>query len=1246
LLDILDVRSQVECAAMKIIKAIIAVAVLAACAAFGQAPTDYANRAGESVDVFEVPDLNFRLDLAGESYKYFDLSSQVPDAVFGAMRWRPNVFSMVIVEDMLSGLTAKEYAGLVQITMAQRLDGEAGSDLVSSMDLGTRHERGMDVFQKKLNVTVESTQVGYVLSTIVDGSRAYQLMTFSTDAPDEVLQAEADRLVSGFSIIEPTETTVTESEVAEVDDYRSSTFGYRFRARDRGWFSWNDAASMYAGADVGALSAFGYGSVVMPMCWRGRSPNDVSIYRVMMQQVGADYPSEFINEETDVARNNASGKLFVGIDQVDGDEYVYMHWIVADEHCAYALVGWGPRKDQKVRGELEKLWAEFELTGKRTAVDGAYATRKERETNAYLVNALGLHYHEARSYREAFRFFEQSSNLVPADEIYVINALRALVELDAFGEARVWLGGRLEPFADNQHVRSWDAWLAYQTGDADKALATYEHLFDNGYRDDEDFAVYMTALADAGRWEDVDREFDDYVQVSESESTQWLQVRLLTRRERFDDALALLDRMSKGRPFNADLTYERITVLDAMGQHAEVLELVHQLIDNGYRSLQSYYYKGNAEYQLRSYREARRSFEQALTFAPGNSMIRDYLDAINQMLGESDTTTISEEIAAVQLPPKVAQVFASDDLAPAREGYGAVFEARVTGYEFDGSETITQTSYRKIHVLDDNGISRFSTLEFDFDPAFEQIYVNRLRVTNEDGTLRAEGSPDSYYLTHSESGYEASTEKTVHLPVPNLAPGTIIEAVVTKRISVEPSTFPLETIYLSSDRPIGYSALFVRGKHENLRWKMNVAGEPDDLGDVLIWQKLEPTVFRWEPLQPYFDQILPWVQVGTVSENWTTAGSAYLDEIRDKLSTDGVAERAMRLVDGVDNDARKLEILSAYVQGEIHYKAIEFGRRAYIPKTARETLRDRYGDCKDHAVLLYAMLRAIGLDAKLALVNLYQQVSPELPDIDQFDHMIVSVELDGERLFVDATDKDMRLGQMPPLTMAGNFALELGEVPDLVRIPEYTPARTGIEVERVVEPLGDGYLDVAELARFTGYQAAQLRNQLRSIETSELQASLQRWLATRYADAQLVDYVVDNVFDAEYDLLVEIRYRLPIEPDGSFDLPGFFETYYLDVDRVEHRRFAFEHRLPLRVASATSIQLPDGKQLGSVPKGRERGESRFGSWHRQVSEQNDGWEIGFHYVASEERFDPDEYREFTEFQRAVINAIEHPLVIE
>ena len=136
------------------------------------------------------------------------------------------------------------------------------------------------------------------------------------------------------------------------------------------------------------------------------------------------------------------------------------------------------------------------------------------------------------------------------------------------------------------------------------------------------------------------------------------------------------------------------------------------------------------------------------------------------MLGEGDNASISVAIEPVPLPKDLQKLFDAPAEEGLDDGYGAYYLSRITGFEFDGSESLRQTHYRKIRIVDDNGIQQFSSLEFDFDPSYEQLYVERLIVRNADGEQIAVGEPNSYYITNSENSYEASNEKTVHIPVP------------------------------------------------------------------------------------------------------------------------------------------------------------------------------------------------------------------------------------------------------------------------------------------------------------------------------------------------------------------------------------------------------------------------------------------------------------------------------------------------
>ena len=93
---------------------------------------------------------------------------------------------------------------------------------------------------------------------------------------------------------------------------------------------------------------------------------------------------------------------------------------------------------------------------------------------------------------------------------------------------------------------------------------------------------------------------------------------------------------------------------------------------------------------------------------------------------------------------------------------------------------------------------------------------------------------------------------------------------------------------------------------------------------------------------------------------------------------------------------------------EVRYTGIEFGESALKPQTPAEILKRHYGDCKDKAAFLVAMLRAAGIPASLALLETGpgEDVNPGLPGMNQFDHAIVHVPAAGAgspELWIDAT---------------------------------------------------------------------------------------------------------------------------------------------------------------------------------------------------------------------------------------------------
>ncbi|HKM61236.1 MAG TPA: DUF3857 and transglutaminase domain-containing protein, partial [Acidisphaera sp.] len=80
-----------------------------------------------------------------------------------------------------------------------------------------------------------------------------------------------------------------------------------------------------------------------------------------------------------------------------------------------------------------------------------------------------------------------------------------------------------------------------------------------------------------------------------------------------------------------------------------------------------------------------------------------------------------------------------------------------------------------------------------------------------------------------------------------------------------------------------------------------------------------------------------------------------------------------------------------WVAHRIRYVAIYLDPEAgWVPHPAEEVLRQGYGDCKDHVVLMQAMLAAVGVRADAALVNWGESYdSPDVATPFQFNHAIV-----------------------------------------------------------------------------------------------------------------------------------------------------------------------------------------------------------------------------------------------------------------
>ena len=122
-------------------------------------------------------------------------------------------------------------------------------------------------------------------------------------------------------------------------------------------------------------------------------------------------------------------------------------------------------------------------------------------------------------------------------------------------------------------------------------------------------------------------------------------------------------------------------------------------------------------------------------------------------------------------------------------------------------------------------------------------------------------------------------------------------------------------------------------------------------------------------------------------------GRAYWTEAAPKAEvTPQVQAIADQVTSGITDRRAQAEAIDRWVKRNIRYVAVFIGAGRWTPHTADEVLKNRYGDCKDHAILLASLLAAKGIDSEQVLINLGNAYAlPEVAAKAPFNHAIIYI---------------------------------------------------------------------------------------------------------------------------------------------------------------------------------------------------------------------------------------------------------------
>ncbi len=520
---------------------------------------------------------------------------------------------------------------------------------------------------------------------------------------------------------------------------------------------------------------------------------------------------------------------------------------------------------------------------------------------------------------------------------------------------------------------------------------------------------------------------------------------------------------------------------------------------------------------------------------------------------------------------------------------------------FDGG-TQTRFTRRILQVTSPDGLGHASTIEASFDPAYATLAWHAITVTREGDTVsRLDPEAIEVSRRHEEldwSVYDSSVTALVVLD--DIRVGDVIEyqysvtganPVFGGRVS--------EFAFLQWGVPVRRVRRDVRMPRDRplaARWW---AGAPEplihetDTSRAWSWQMRDvPAADLDGDAPPDWDERAR-IQCSEYAD-WSEVVSWALPLYpRDRLDPAVLAAAIADAGSGNDapspraGDLEAAEACLRFIQEQIRYLSVAVGESSHRPSDPHETLRRRFGDCKDKAHLLAVALEAFGIRAAPALVNTgwHGGISDMLPAPTIFNHVIVRLELpDGRVRWVDATATHQggridtnavgRYGLALPLA-AGATALEA------LTHPEETRDRTVIH-ERFISRAFEEPAVIQVESAYHGAAADRMRARLATTTHADIARAFLEFYSQTYPEIEAVEPHAFDDLRRENVLTLREHYRVTGFWERHDPAEPFLATLYPDAvsDEIQRpsktmRRSPFRIRHPVQIEQVTELELPE-----------------------------------------------------------------------
>jgi hypothetical protein len=515
----------------------------------------------------------------------------------------------------------------------------------------------------------------------------------------------------------------------------------------------------------------------------------------------------------------------------------------------------------------------------------------------------------------------------------------------------------------------------------------------------------------------------------------------------------------------------------------------------------------------------------------------------------------------------------------------------------------TQISYLHylIKILNERGKEDFSEAHIDYDSTYEKVELEYARTIKPDGRVVDVGTRHIRDVSRYLNFPIYSNARVFIISFPEISEGAVIEykVKVFDNELINKKDFVIDYPVQSSD-PIVSADFSVTLPKERVLHIKNINEKYNNFGAILNPIKEEKdgkAIYRWqfknlpqiipESNMPSNVEVNPSIRVSTF-DSWLDIYNWWWKLAKEKIKADSaIQDKVKELIRDKKSAQDKIRSIYNFCAKEIRYVAIEYGDAGFEPHKAEDTFKNKYGDCKDKAILLITMLKEAGFSAWPVLISTkdYYNLNEDHPTV-AFNHAIAAMPFEGKTVFMDSTAETCSFDDLPEDDQERKVLIFKEDGFLIENTPLY-PAEHNLARQDLRIKVNRDETMQAQKSIFTlGFYGQAQRYWLLYTQPELIQETLKEKIQETSIGSKLDNYAIENLNNLNQPVVLKYSFRGPEYFTAAGKLRIMPQLTSLDTALVakDKRRYPIDLGALDTRESDLEIEIPDNFSVKYLPE--------------------------------------------------------------